>query len=188
MTDLRTPCQRDTEALVCLFGTIDCHKTRFYEDVLRSREIDFVLKDVTRDKAAEDELRTLFSNRQAHFPTFLIAGKKLRNPKLRELERALAHAGIYDPGLINEPRAKRFVKFMAPEDAFVSYHETDALITLTHIEVPISKRGSGLGAKLALGVFPKVKALEKPARITCSFMRKVAASDPEWADYFKIYH
>ena len=59
-------------------------------------------------------------------------------------------------------------------------------ITLTHIETPVEKRGTGLGARLALVVFPLVKAMGGSASITCGFMRKVAASRPEWVNYFGV--
>lgn len=169
-----------------LYGTRRCHKSRFYEDALQARNLPYVLRDVEQDEAAAEELRHLYPNGALNFPTLLIQGKRVRNPSLRELDRVLAHLGIYDPGLVHEPKSNRFVRFMAPRDAFVSYQENDERITLSHIEVPQEKRGTGLGAKLALEVFPEVEALGKTARITCPFMRRVAASDPKWADYFNI--
>ncbi len=148
-----------------------------------------MFRDVEEDEEAARELRAIFGNDPAghtKFPTFLINGKRVRNPRLRDLDRLLAHEGLYDPGVVHEPQARRFVRFMEPRDAFVSYSETEDRITLGHIEVPTEKRGSGLGVKLAREVFPLVRDLGKTARITCPFMRKVAALDPEWAAYFNI--
>jgi predicted GNAT family acetyltransferase len=116
----------------------------------------------------------------------MIAGKRVRNPSLRELDRTLARSGLYDPGVAHEAKSNRFVRYMTHRDAFVSYSESDDRIVLGHIEVPPEKRGTGLGAKLALEVFPLVEEMGKTARITCSFMRRVAASDPYWASYFNI--
>lgn len=178
---------------VRLYGARGCHKSRFYEDALKDRDVDYLFRDVEADKEAARELGAIFgADPEGHtkYPTFLIKGKRLRNPRLRDLDRALAHEGLYDPGIVHEAQAQRFTKFMAPQDAFVSYSESDRRITLGHIEVPIEKRGSGLGAKLALAVFPLVRELGetqgKSARITCPFMRKVAASVPEWAEYFNV--
>ena len=180
--DTRTPSVQP----VRVYGTKRCHKSRFYEDALAEREVDYCLRDVEADPDAAEELKLLFPNGALNFPTLLIQGKRVRNPSERDLDRALAHAGLYDPGVIHEPRSNRFVRFMAPQDAFVSYQETDERITLSHIEVPIEKRGTGLGAKLALDVFPSIEALGKTARITCPFLRRVAASEPKWAAYFNI--
>jgi glutaredoxin/predicted GNAT family acetyltransferase len=178
---------------VRLYGARDCHKSRFYEDALKERNVDYLFRDVEANKEAARELSAIFGSDPAghtKYPTFLIKGKRLRNPRLRDLNRALAHEGLYDPGIVHETPAQRFTKFMSPQDAFVSYSQTDDRITLGHIEVPVEKRGSGLGAKLALAVFPLVQELGemrgKSARITCPFMRKVAASVPEWAEYFNV--
>ena len=178
---------------VRLYGARACHKSRFYEDALKERKVEYVFRDVEADKEAARELSAIFGADPAghtKYPTFLIKGKRLRNPRLRDLDRALSHEELYDPGILHETQAQRFTKFMTPQDAFVSYSESDQRITLSHIEVPREKRGSGLGAKLALAVFPRVKELGeaqgKSVRISCPFIRKVALSEPEWAEYFNV--
>lgn len=171
---------------VRVYGAKRCHKSRFYEEALANHSVAYVLRDVETDDEAARELRLLYPNGALKFPTLLINGKRVRNPRLRELDRVLAHEGLYDPGVVHEPHAQRFVRFMAPQDAFVSYSETEDRITLSHIEVPAEKRGTGLGARLALEVLPLVRGLGKTARITCPFMRRVAASDPQWAAYFGV--
>ncbi len=175
---------------VRLYGAKRCVKSRLYEEALNARGVSYTFLDVENDEAAANELRLLYADRDLKYPTFLIAGKRVRNPSMRELDRTLTHKGLYDAGVVHEPKSKRFVRYMKPQDAFVSYSESEAKIVLGHIEVPPQKRGFGLGAKLALDVFPMVKELTgtngKEARITCTFMRKVAASRPEWAEYFNI--
>ena len=173
---------------VRLYGRRSCQKTRFYGEALHERNVAYAFRDVS-DAAAAGELRRIFGGDPAgdkKFPTLLIHGKRLRNPSERDLDRALAHAGLYDPGVVHEPNAKRFVRYMLPRDAFVSYSEHNDAIVLSHIEVPREKRGSGLGKTFALEVFPRVKALGKPTRITCPFLRKVAADNDEWAHHFGI--
>ena len=86
--------------------------------------------------------------------------------------------------IVHDSKAQRFILSMEPRSAFVTYVKRGDIITLTHIETPLEKRGTGLGARLALRVFPLVKEMGGTANITCNFMRKVAASRPEWADYF----
>ena len=88
--------------------------------------------------------------------------------------------------ILHDSQAQRFVFAMEPRDAVVTYTRNGDHITLTHIETPVEKRGTGLGARLALVVFPLVKAMGGSASITCGFMRKVAASRPEWANYFGV--
>lgn len=94
------------------------------------------------------------------------------------------------PSIVHDARAQRFVMNMAPRPAFVTYQMSGKHITLTHIETPTEKRGTGLGARFALRVFPLVKALtnvnDGSASITCGFMRKVARSRPEWAQFFGL--
>ncbi len=171
---------------VRVYGAKRCHKSRLYENALTERGVPHILRDVEEDDEAARELRLLYPDGALKFPTLLIKGKRVRNPSLRDLDRVLAHQGLYDPGVAHEPHAQRFVRFMAPRDAFVSYSETQERITLSHIEVPEEKRGGGLGARLALEVFAMVRELGKTARISCPFMRRVAASDPIWADHFNI--
>ncbi len=173
-------------AHVKLYGSEHCGKSRYYKDVLTERGIDYVFLDVEADEAAASELRQLYTDGGLKFPALLIGNTIIRNPALRELERKLAHEGLYNPGAVHEPRSNRFVRYMKPQDAFLSYSETDSRIVLGHIEVPPQSRGTGLGAKFALEVFPMVKALGKEAQITCPFMRKVASRNPEWADYFNV--
>ena len=171
---------------VRLYGAKRCVKSRLYEAALIERGVPYTFFDVEINDEAANELRLLYADRDLQYPTFLIGGKRVRNPSLRELDRTLTHEGLYDAGVAHEPKSKRFVRYMKPQDAFVSYSESETKIILGHIEIPPEKRGSGLGARLALEVFPMVKDLGKEARITCTFMRKVAASRPEWAEYFNI--
>ena len=171
---------------IILFGDANCHKSRFYEAALKERGLAYVFEDVAQNQNSETKLRALFEDGEVKFPTFVIKGRTIRNPSLKELDKVLAREEIRDPGIIHEPKSQRFVKYMKPKDAFVSYARNESRITLTHIEVPHEKRGTGMGARLALKVFPMVKEMGLTANITCSFMRKVAASKPEWADYFGV--
>jgi predicted GNAT family acetyltransferase len=47
-------------------------------------------------------------------------------------------------------------------------------------------RGTGAGARLATGVFEQIEAMGIKARPTCSFLVKVAKSDPRWQNLFGL--
>ena len=51
--------------------------------------LNFVFKDVTKDKEAAQELRNLYKSGKLNFPTIVIDGKKLRNPSINDLEKQL---------------------------------------------------------------------------------------------------
>ncbi len=169
-----------------LYALGGCRKGRIYAHLLRSRGIEFDFCDIEVSPNAAAELRKLFNDGNLKSPTLVIGGKKLRNPSERELDRVLAREGLYDPGIVHEAECARFVRYMKPSDAFVAYSRSGDRLTLTHIEVPSEARGSGFGTLLALDVFPLVKDLGLTARITCPFMRRIAAGVPAWAEYFNI--
>ena len=52
--------------------------------------------------------------------------------------------------------SQRFIRHMAPVDAFVSYHWQGDRMVMAHIEVDPSLRGTGLGARFAAEVFDAV--------------------------------
>ena len=76
-----------------LFGAARCHKTRYYQDLLQQKELEYIFYDVEEDEAAAQELRSLYTTGRLNFPTLLIDSKKLRNPRLPELEKWLEKKG-----------------------------------------------------------------------------------------------
>jgi len=170
---------------ITLFGEIRCPKTRFYQTALEERGLDYELAEVDKDDLAALRLVELTGS-TTKFPTLQIKGRKVRNPKLPELDKELARAGLFDPGLIHDKCSQRFVRHMAPSDAFVSYVWQGDRMVLTHIEVAPELRGSGLGTCLATEVFTAVFARSHETRITCPFLRKVAKGRPEWRQCFNL--
>ncbi len=75
--------------MIKLFGHKDCHKTKIYQSYLKEKEVQFVFLDVHEDESAANELRSLYVNGKLNFPTILIGTKKLRNPKLKDLDKWL---------------------------------------------------------------------------------------------------
>lgn len=68
-----------------LYGTERCHKTKYYQELLKELNEDFVFKDVEENGKFADELRALYENKRLNFPTITIGNKKLRNPSDKEL-------------------------------------------------------------------------------------------------------
>lgn len=76
-----------------LYGAARCHKTQFYLSYLREQGIEHVFLEVEQEEAAAEELRGLYESGKLNFPTFLIHGKKLRNPRIEVLEKWLEKLG-----------------------------------------------------------------------------------------------
>lgn len=72
-----------------LYGAERCHKTKYYQDVLKSKNIDYLFLDVEKNTNAAQELRDLYTNGKLNFPTLCIGPKKLRNPTDKELSKWL---------------------------------------------------------------------------------------------------
>ncbi len=72
-----------------LYGAQRCHKTKYYKQFIQNLGLDLVFKDVEENKSHEEELRNLYNNGKLNFPTFLIKGKKLRNPSEKDLLKHL---------------------------------------------------------------------------------------------------
>lgn len=168
-----------------LFGETRCHKTRFYQAALLDRGLEYELAEVDKDSQAAARLAELTGSADK-FPTFEINGRKLRNPTLANLDKRLAREGLFDPGLIHEEKNQRFVRYMMPSDAFVSYSWHDNTMRLGHIEVDPSLRGSGLGTRLAHDVFEVLQSEQHVITLTCPFLRKVAATRRDWRIKFNL--
>jgi len=137
---------------ITLFGEVRCHKTRFYQAALDERGLTYEMAGVDKDADAATRLAALAGSADK-FPMFEFNGRKLRNPNLPDLEKALARADLFDPGLVHDEKSKRFVRHMPPSDAFVSYTWQGDRMALGHIETDPALHGSGLGARFAAEVF-----------------------------------
>lgn len=170
---------------ITLFGELRCHKTRFYQAALEERGLAYELAEVDKDSDAAQRLIALTGSADK-FPTFQIRGRKVRNPKLSDLDKELSRAGLYDPGLVHDEPSRRFVRHMAPSDAFVSYHWQGDRMVMSHIEVDPALRGTGAGGRFATEVFDAIQSRPHEIRLTCPFLRRVATTRPEWREKFGI--
>lgn len=170
---------------IILYGEIRCHKTRYYQAALEERELSYEIAEVDKNPEAARRLTELTGS-PTKFPTLEIKGRKVRNPTLPVLDRELARAGLYDPGLVHDERSRRFIRHMAPSDAFVSYIWQGDRMVLTHIEIDPGLRGRGLGARLAAEVFAALNDRPHEIRLTCPFLRRVGLSRPQWREKFAL--
>lgn len=170
---------------ITLYGELRCHKTRFYQAALEERGLIYEMAEVDKDPNAASRLSALTGSADK-FPTFEINGRKLRNPTLPDLDKALARAGLYDPGLLHDEKSRRFIRHMAPSDAFVSYTWQGERMVLGHIETDPSLRGIGLGARFATEVFEHLEHAPHDVRLTCPFLRRVGATRAEWRKKFQL--
>lgn len=110
----------------------------------------------------------------------------MRNPTPEDPDKAPALAAHDDPGLVHDEVSRRFIRHMAPRDAFVSYSWQGDRMVLGHIEIDPSLRGSGLGARFATEVFEHLAHAPQEIRLTCPFLRRVGRTRPEWREKFKL--
>ncbi len=170
---------------ITLFGELRCHKTRYYQAALEERGLPYEMAEVDKDPDAAARLTALAGNADK-FPMFQISGRKLRNPTLADLDKFLARAGLYDPGLVHDKKSQRFVRHMAPSDAFVSYTWQGDRMILGHIEIDPTLRGSGRGGGFAAEVFEYLEGAKHEIRLTCPFLRRVAATRENWREQFNL--
>lgn len=76
-----------------VYGAGRCHKTRYYLHYLNERQMPFIFLDVEKNEAYAKELRSLYDSGKLNFPTIVINGKRLRNPRDKELEKWLNKMG-----------------------------------------------------------------------------------------------
>ncbi|WP_034062453.1 glutaredoxin family protein [Lacinutrix jangbogonensis] len=77
------------EKQIKLYGAERCHKTKYYQNILKNKGLDFVFLDVELDTESAEVLRVLYENRKLNFPTITIGNKKLRNPSDKDLDKWL---------------------------------------------------------------------------------------------------
>ncbi|MDB9721224.1 glutaredoxin family protein [Winogradskyella sp.] len=73
-----------------LYGAERCHKTKYYQTFLNSRNLHYEFLDVEVNDNYAKELRVLYGNGKLNFPTLTLGNKKLRNPTKKELTKWLA--------------------------------------------------------------------------------------------------
>jgi len=80
----------DYKDRIRVYGAERCHKTRYYLNFLKERNLPFIFLDVEESDDFAEELRDLYETRRLNFPTLMIKDKKLRNPSDKDLEKWLS--------------------------------------------------------------------------------------------------
>lgn len=77
----------NTLPIIKLYGAQRCHKTQYYQTLLKTRNVDYAFLDVEKSELFANELRNLYENKKLNFPTITIGKKRLRNPTDKELNK-----------------------------------------------------------------------------------------------------
>lgn len=177
------PAATDTDIVVLAVG--DCHKARAIAHRVEELGVPFQHIDIEARPDLAARFAALVADKITHAPTLVVRETAWRNPALSDIEKLLARAGVVQARPIHYPRQQRVVWHMPLGDAFASYSiRPDGTLVFGHIETPVALRGTGLGARLAMETFDWIETNAIVARLTCSFLRRVAASKTKWSDQF----
>lgn len=75
---------------ITVYGAERCHKTVFYLNYLDERGYEYDFYDVEENEDYAKALCNLYESRKLNFPTLIVNGKKLRNPRTYEVDKWLA--------------------------------------------------------------------------------------------------
>lgn len=170
---------------VLILAAGDCQKARAIARHVAELGVAFRQVDIIAEPDLSARLGVLFSDKIPHAPALVIRGIAWRNPRLSDIEKLLARDGLVPPRPLHYAHQQRIVWHMPHGDAFASYSmRLDGTYVFGHIEVPLAKRGTGLGARLAEELFDWIATNRVNALLTCSFLRRVAASKQKWSEQF----
>lgn len=159
-----------------------CAKSRAIRARVRDLGIDAQVVDISDQPESAAAYAHLFSDSKPHSPSLVIGQRAWRNPAIAEIEKLMARAGLVPRRAIHYPQQQRVVWHMEPSDAFASYSlRENGTFVFGHIETASALRGTGLGAKLAAELFDWMENEGIKAILTCTFLRRVAATREEWA-------
>ena len=159
-----------------------CAKSRAIAEQVKGLGVEPQIVDISGDPETAADFATLFGDGRPHSPSLVIGQRAWRNPAVSDIEKLLGRSGLIPRRAIHYPHQQRVVWHMEPSDAFASYSlREDGTFVFGHIETPSALRGSGLGARLAAELFAWIAESGIKALLTCSVLRRVAASKPDWA-------
>ena len=165
-----------------LYGTADCHKTRYYQLVLNETGLPYLFLDVEKNTNHAEELRGLYESRKLHFPTITIGTKKLRNPYKEELYKWLYKLIPSMTTIVHNKEASSYTFTINGEEAKVEYVLKGGKMLLVHSEVPYYLRRKGIGKEMVLQTFEKLTAEGYNAIAVCSYIKAVAKRSEKWSE------
>tara|TARA_R110002073_G_scaffold159477_2_gene314793 strand:- start:1394 stop:1897 length:504 start_codon:yes stop_codon:yes gene_type:complete len=81
--------------VIKLFGTQNCHKSKFYKQFLMNGGIPFDFYDVEVSQLDKELLSFYYPDGQTHFPTLIIGRKILRNPPQKAIMKHILTESTY---------------------------------------------------------------------------------------------
>ncbi len=87
-----------------------------------------------------------------------------------------------DSGVTDNPSRQRFELAVPGGEAFIDYRRDGNILTLTYAQVPVSLRGSGIGAALVSGALQIVRQRHETVIPQCSFVAAYMARHPHTQD------
>lgn len=168
--------------IIKLYGTKDCHKTQYYQNVLEKTSLPFQFLDVEVRKEQAEELRNLYENRKLNFPTITIGKKKLRNPNKEELIKWLNKLIPSRMELKHNKENQQFTLHINDEIAKIDYSLKDGKMYLNHSEVPNSLRGQGVGKVLVEKTFKKLTDEGYKAVTVCGYIKAIKNKSDYWKE------
>ena len=159
-------------------------KARSIAERLDQLGVKFEIFDVDHDPRAQAAFGNLFGDGRVKTPALVLGSRLFRNPRTGDLEKLAIRHGLVRRKMLHDEAGARYVWPMMPSDAFASYAMRDGRKTVGHIEIDASLRGSGLGARLAQELLDALQLESGEIRLTCSFLRKVAARRKDWTERF----
>lgn len=163
---------------VQLFGAARCHKTKFYLEYLDDKELKYAFYDVEKEQAHASKLKSLYENGKLNFPTFVINGKRLRNPSMKELQKwidKMNEKPVFESPIIHDESQNRYLLPIegSDESAYVEYRMRNETMYLVHSEVPFTLRGQGIGRRLVTETKRYLEHHGIAAIPTCGYIRYI---------------
>ena len=169
-----------TNSQIKLYGSEDCHKTKYYKVLLEDEGLPFDFLDVKQNEEYAQELRSLYENRNLNFPTITIGTKKLRNPTKEELLKWLDKLVTSRIEIVHDRENQQFTLNVNGDTAFIDYITKGGKLHLMHTEVPNTLRGRNIGKELVFKTFEKLTQEGYKAVAECSYIKAVKDRDEYW--------
>ena len=163
-----------------LYGASGCHKTLYYQRLLKAMQLRHEFLDVKVNEYHAQELRDLYENKKLNYPTITIGTKKLRNPSKENLEKWTNKLIPCRLPIIHDIENQQFTLNINGEIAKVEYTLRDNIMFLVHSEVPYNLRGQGIGMVLVEKTFEQLTKEGYKAVAVCSFINVIARRNKKW--------
>lgn len=173
--------------IVTAYGKPGCNTCAHYRSVLDSAGVSYDWVDISGGPIAVAGVG------EVDGPTIVFTPPTgepvaLSRPTDDELRRWLERFELVDRTIHLDEAADhnsgRYVLPLLGGDAFITYVDRpDGTRHITYSEVPVSRRGQGLGAELSHKTLDALVAAEQPATFGCGYVAAVANRYTPWRDF-----